>query len=326
MRKSILTVVTILILGILATVGTGAAKTPKVALLLAGTIDDQGWNASAYEGLMALKNELGAEVAYSEKIAISDYEEVFRGYAVQGFDVIIGHAFAFGDPAKQVAKDFPDVKFIITSSDTFQEPNVCSLDNDNVELGFLAGAVATLVTKTNVIASVGAMKVPAVVQYQEGFEAGAKFLNPDIKVLSAITGDFWDAAKAKETTIALINQKADVVTHLADRAGLGVIDAAKEKKVFAVGNVGDQAALAPDTVVTSAVAKMSNGFVKLVQMALDGTLKAQSYRMGIKEGVVGLAPYRQFEDKLTKAQKDTIESLVKDIETGKLDVRSLLEK
>ncbi len=318
--------VVVLVLGLVLNATVSAEKPFKVALLLSGSIDDQGWNASAYNGLMGLKKDMGAEVAFSEKLVPSDYEEVFRGYAMQGYDLIIGHAFAFGEPAMKVAKDFPKLWFMMTSSNQFKEPNVCSLDNDNLQAGFLAGAVAAFVTKSKVIGVVNAMEVPACTFYTKGYELGAKYINPDIKMLSAITGNFWDAAKAKETAFAMVNQGADVLTHLADRAGLGVIEAAKEKKVLAIGNVGDQASLAPDTVVTSALVNMTKAFAIMAKMCKEGTLKAQAYQMGVKEGVVGMAPYRNFENKLTAEQKAKIKTILDDMASGKLNVWGMLKK
>lgn len=326
MKRHVVVLVATLVLGLLLAV-PAAAQTPfRVALLLTGAIDDMGWNASGYTGLLALKSQLGVEVSFAEKLAASDYEEVMRGYAAQGYDVIIGHAFAFADPAIRLQKEFPKTRFIITSCNVSAEPRVTALDNDNLEAGFLAGVVAGLVTKSNVVGSVGAMKVPAVIFFQEGFALGAKYVNPKVKVLEAITGNFYDAAKAKETAFAMISQGADVLTHLADRAGLGVIEAAAEKKVLALGNVGDQAALAPDVVVTSATVSMEKGFVPLVRMAMQGTLKPIAYRMGVKDGVVGLAPFRNFESRLTTQQKTRIQQIVADIQTGKLDVWSLRGK
>lgn len=323
MKRSAMVLAAALVVSLLLGVPVAAEKPFRVALLLPGAIDDMGWNASAYTGLLALKKQLGVEVAYAEKLTPSDYEEVMRGFAAQGYDVIIGHAFAFGDPAARLQKEFPNTKFIITSSNVAVEPNVTALDNDNLELGFLAGVVAGLVTKSNVVGSVGAMKVPAVTFFQEGFELGAKYVNPKVKVLNAITGSFYDAAKAKETAIAMVAQGADVLTHLADRAGLGVIEAAKEKKVLAIGNVGDQASLAPDVIVTSATVNMEKGFVPLVKMAMEGTLKPIAYRMGVKHGVVGLAPFRSFESRLTAEQKARIQQILSDMQTGKLDVWKL---
>ncbi|MGE5623435.1 MAG: BMP family protein [Methanocella sp.] len=323
MKKVVGLLVMLVVVGLLTSVALAAEKPYRVALLLTGSIDDQGWNASGYNGLMAIKKEPGFEVAYAEKLNAPDYEEVMRGYAAQGYDLIIGHAFAFIDPAKKLQKEFPKTKFIITNCGLAVEPNISGLDNDNLQAGFLAGAVAAMVSKTNVLANVGAMKVPAVVSYQEGFELGARYIKPNVKILSSVTGTFWDAAKAKEITLAMINEGADVVTHLADRAGLGVIEAAKERKVLAIGNVGDQAVLAPDTVVTSALATMSKAFVPLAKAAKAGTLKPAVFRWGVKEGVVGLAPFRNFETKLTADQRAKIQQILKDMESGKLDVYKL---
>ena len=323
MKRLVSLLVAVLVLGVMLSSTALAAERFRVALLLTGAIDDQGWNASAYNGLLAIKKELGYEVAFAEKLGAPDYEEVMRGYAAQGYDLIIGHAFAFLDPAKKLQKEFPKVKFLITNCALGVEPNISGLDNDNYELGFLSGAVAAMVSKTGVLGNVGAMKVPSVVAYQDGFEAGARYIRPGIKVINALTGNFYDGAKAKETALAMIAEGADVVTHLADKAGLGVLEAAKEKKVLAIGNVGDQAPLAPDTVVTSGLAIMSKAFVPLAKMAKEGTLKPVVFNWGVKEGVVGLAPFRTFENKLTPDQKTKIQQIIKDIESGKLDPKKL---
>ena len=325
MKKLVSLIVVALLFSLVAAFGVGAAKPLKVALLLSGSIDDQGWNAAGYTGLMNLKKELDAEVAYAEKLVPSDYEEVYRGYASQGFDLIIGHAFAFGEAAMKVAKDFPKIKFVMTSSNQFMAPNVASLNNDNLQAGFLAGVVAAYVTKTGIIGCVGAMEVPACTFYSKGYELGAQYINPKIKMLYAITGNFWDAAKAKETALAMVNQRADVLTHLADKAGLGVIEAAKEKKIWAIGNVGDQASLAPNTVVTSVVVNMKRGFMTIAKMVAAGTLKPQAYNMGVEEEIVYLAPFGNFDTVLTAAEKTKIRQILSDMETGKLNVWAMLK-
>lgn len=322
MKRLVVPVVFVLLLGVLFS-GTVSAKPFKVALLMAGSIADQGWNAAAYAALQNLKKEMGAEVAYAENLAPSDFEQIFRGYASQGYDLMIGHAYAFGEPAMKVAKDFPKAWFVMTSSNQSMAPNVGSINNDNMQAGFLAGAVAATVTKTGVLGTIGAMEIPTCTQYNKGFELGAKYVKPNAKVLVAYTGNFWDAAKAKETAFAMIGQGADVLTHLADKAGLGVIEAAKEKKAMAIGNVGDQYSLAPDTVVTSAVVNMNKAFLTIAQLAQKGALKPQAYNMGVKDGVVGLAPFRKFDSRLTAAQKAKLAEIQADLESGKINVWAL---
>src|SRR4030043_869008 len=84
----------------------------KVALVMPGSIADQGYNAAAYAGLMAIEKDLGAEVAYSEMVPLAEYEETFRDFAAEGYDVVIGHGFEFGDPIEIIAPEFPEPSFL----------------------------------------------------------------------------------------------------------------------------------------------------------------------------------------------------------------------
>ncbi|WP_197686553.1 BMP family protein [Thermanaeromonas toyohensis] len=151
----------------------GGKKQLKIALLLPGPINDMGWNASAYEGLKQAEKKYGASVAYVENVAQSDMEENFRGFALQGYDLIIGHGFQFGDAAKKVASQFPKAKFVVTSSNISQPPNVASVNIDNEMQGFIMGAIAALMSKSKVV------------------------------------GNFNDINKAKEMALAMIAQGAD---------------------------------------------------------------------------------------------------------------------
>ncbi|NPV69303.1 MAG: BMP family protein [Firmicutes bacterium] len=298
-------------------------KKLKVALLTPGPINDQGWNATAYAGLQGIKDQLGAEIAYSEKVAPSDFEEVFRGYASKGFDVVFGHGFQFGDPAKKVAKEFPNTKFIITSTDISQEPNVASLGNSNYEQGFLTGALAALLTKSKTIGSVGGMEIPSLKAFMDGFKAGAKYIDPKVKVLVTYIGNFDDAAKGKQLALQMIQNGADVINHDADAAGLGVIEAAKQKKVKCLGAISDQNSVAPEVVVNSGLSDLSKAYVLITKDIVAGKFKAVSVNYGIKEGTVGLAPWHNWEDKVDKAVKDRMNQIVEDVKSGKLDPAKL---
>lgn len=301
-------------------------KTLKVALLTPGPINDRGWNATAYQGLQMIKEELGAEIAYSEKVAPSDFEEVFRGYASQGFDVIFGHGFQFGDPAMKVAKEFPDTKFIITSTDISQEPNVASLGNSNLEQGFVGGALCALLTKSKIVGSVGGMEIPSIIAYMDGFKAGCKYVDPSVKPLISYIGNFDDAAKGKELALAMIQEGADVINHDADHAGLGVIEAAKEKGVMAVGAISDQNEVAPEVVVNSALSDLSRAYVLIVKDILAGKFEARCVNYGIKEGTVGLAPWHNWEDKVDQSVKDKMNQIIEDVKNGKLNIADYVEK
>lgn len=299
---------------------TADQKPFKVAMLLAGPISDQGWNATAYNGLLNIEKNLGAEISYTENVAQSDFEEVFRGYAIEGYDIIFGHGFQFGDAAMKVAPEFPDSKFVITSTDISQEPNVASLNNDNRQQGFLAGALAALLTEVNKVGVVGGMEIPSIQAFMNGFDKGAKYINPDITILSTYTGDFVDAAKAKEVAAAMIQQGADIIAHDADAAGLGVIEACVERNTRVIGAISDQYELAPDHMVTSALSDLTKAIEVMAEQIKNGDFEAKMYNFGIEEGTVGLAPYHNFEDKVPQEVKDKMQQIMDDIVAGKIEL------
>lgn len=296
-----------------------AAEPVRVALLLSGPITDQGWNASAYNGLMQIESDWGAEVAYSESVSQSDMEEVFRGYAESGFDVIFGHGFEFQDAALKVAEQYPETIFMLTSNTYFADPNVGSVSDDGVMKGFLGGIVAAVISESGTVGFIGGMEIPPIRKGMNGFEAGAKYANPDITVLTSFIGNFEDAGAAKEIALAMIDQGADVVMAQADSASLGAIEAVVERDIYGIGINGDQNSLAPDNIVTSAVANFPKAMSIMVGRIVDGSWVPSSNVMGLKEGVVDLAPYHGLESELTGEQKERIEQLKQEILDGKAD-------
>jgi len=297
------------------------AKEPlKVALLLSGPISDMGWNASAYEGLQKVAKDYGVETSYTESIPQSDIEEVFRGYAQQGFDVIIGHGYQFGDAALKVAPEFPDVKFVVTSSNITQEPNLASVNLDNVQQGFLMGAAAAYLSESGIVGAIGGQDMPPIKGSVDGFVQGAKHVKPDIEVLTAMTGSNDDVTKAKETAMAMIDKGADVVMANANQAGLGSIEACQEKGVYAIGSNQDQNEIAPDTVVVSGIKSNPVLITFVVEKVLDGEFEPTFYPLGVKEKAVYLSPFHGFEEKIPQEIRDKIMAIQEDMISGKIEV------
>lgn len=339
MRKKIAVLVTILIFGLAIVTGCGGNKKNnpapsnsqasdnnqmKVALLLPGPVNDMGWNASAYEGLKQAEKEYNAQVAYRENVAQSDMEEAFRAYAMQGYNVIIGHGFQFGDAAQKVAPQFPQVKFVVTSSDIHQEPNLASVNIDNEVQGFLMGAVAGLMTKSGTVAALGGQQIPPIIGSVEGFAKGAKYVNPKVKVITTYTGSFDDVNKMKETALAIIeNQGADIIMANANQAGLGAIQAAQQKKVLAIGSNTDQNAVAPETVLVSGIKSVPVLVSFVVQKIQDGSFKPQFYNLGVKEKAVFLSPWHGFDSKVPAEVKAKLDQITQDLGDGKIDLSKL---
>lgn len=305
--------------------GDSNGKPLKVALLLSGPISDQGWNASAYNGLVAIEEQFGADISYTESVAQSDIEEVLRNYAIQGYDIIFGHGFEFVDGIMAVHADFPDNIFMLTSSTVFAEPNVGSVTDNGMMKGFLGGVVAATISETNTVAFLGGAEIPPIVDGRDGFIAGAKYINPDIDVRTTLTGNFDNAGQAKETAIALIGNGVDIMMVQADMAGLGAIEAAEDAGTYIIGVNTDQNKLAPNTVITSALANYSIAMVLMVERVIDGQWEPAPAILGVKEGMVDLAPYYGLENELTDEAKETIADARQAIIDGDIDPIALVE-
>lgn len=289
----------------------------KVALALPGPISDNGWSASAYEGLMMIEEEYGAEVSYSESVATSDMEDVFRSYAELGYDVIFGHGSQFTDAILAVAPEYTDIQFVIINGNQPLEPNVACVQVSDEQQGFLMGAIAALLSKTRTVGVIGGVEIPPIKKAVDGYVLGAKYIDPKINVLNTLTGSFDDVAKAKETALAMIGNGADLVGAIANQAGLGSIEACKESGILALGANADQNPVAPDTVVVSVQKSIGKAFTFTFNKITAGELGAKVYKLGVGEGVIYLSSWHSFEDQISADVKNKIEQVRQDLISGK---------
>jgi len=264
-----------------------AAPAFKVALLSPGPVSDAGWNALAYEGLLQIRDQLGAEVAQIQTKTPAEFEEGFRDFARRGFQLVFGHGFEFQDAAAAVAPDFPHTVFITTSGNTVR-PNVAPLRFMLEEATYLEGMLAAGMSKTGKAGVVGGIAIPSVKSTVLAFEAGTKAVRSDFTVVTAYVGNWEDVGAAKEAALAQIQQGCDFLFHNSDAAGLGVFQAAKEKHVYAFGSNKNQNDVAPDVVIASAVIDIPRAFVQVAQEVKAGHFQGRIERLGMKDGVVSL--------------------------------------
>jgi basic membrane protein A len=235
---------------------TAPAAKHKVAVLFPGVVTDQSWNQWGYEGLKKAKADCGVDIAYSENVFQDAQVETFRNYASQGYDIIIGHGGEYSDSAAAVAKQYPNIKFAITNGIT-AGGNVSALKISYRQMGYLAGVLAGYMTKSNYIGMVVGEQIAISNEGFEGFTSGSqmvgKELGKDIKTKLVSTGDWADVDKAHEAGLALISEGIDVLFHVLDTADAGLLAAAQDKGVYAIGLYRDSSNLAPKAVIGSAL-------------------------------------------------------------------------
>ncbi len=162
-------------------------KTVKVGIVLSiGGLGDKSFNDAAYRGLEWAKRDFDMEFNYVEPASTAEDEQFLTQYAQSGYDLIIATGFLMKDACEKVAKQYPDTKFAIIDS-VIDLPNVSSLTFKEHEGSFLVGALAGLMTESNTIGFVGGMEIPLIKKFEYGYEQGAKYTNPNLKILSLYT-------------------------------------------------------------------------------------------------------------------------------------------
>ncbi|GHV96090.1 hypothetical protein AGMMS50293_24100 [Spirochaetia bacterium] len=294
-------------------------------------MNDGGWNAAAYKGLMDLKNE-GYSVAFTENVGISSIEETLHNYAANNFDLVIGHGFECGEPVMRVSDQYPKVCFFVSGkmpdgvSESDIPANVGFMDMKEYEGAYLAGMVAGGMTKSNIIGYVAGMEIPSQVSDMAGFVMGVAAINPKAKVYGVVTGTFEDPAKGKEAALAQIDMGADIIAQSADSTGIGVFEAVAEQQgVNLIGYGADQYELQPDRVITCFITDNPSA-IKLQAKRIEEGVFGGLWSPGIADGICFISPYHNFEDKIPQNIKEQVETAKRNIISGQLVVPAVYER
>jgi basic membrane lipoprotein Med (substrate-binding protein (PBP1-ABC) superfamily) len=258
----------------------------RVALLTPGPISDQAWNGEAYKGLLAVRDSLGASISHIQTRTPASFDENFREYGRQSYDLVIGHGFEYKDAAERTAPSFPETVFLITSSEVSGK-NVAGIRFTFSQPAYLAGIAAAGATKTGKIGAIGGTELPPVREGFDAFAAGARAVNPAVQVLVSYVGNWDDVSAGREQALAQMARGADVIFQNADAAGLGVIQAARESgRALVIGANADQNAVAPTVVLGSAVIDLPLAFLTVARGVRDHAPLPATFALGAETGVV----------------------------------------
>jgi basic membrane protein A and related proteins len=291
----------------------------RVALLTPGPISDQSWNGGAYQGLQRIRDSLGASISHIQTKTPAEFEEQFRQYGSQGYDLVFGHGFEFQDAAKRVGPDYPHTIFVVTSGSSVGA-NVAGIEFAFADASYLAGMLAGAVTESNVIGVIGGTELPPVRESFAAFSRGAKAVNPKVTVLSSYIGNWDDVSAGREQALAQIGRNADVIFQNADAAGLGVFRAAREtKKAFVVGSNSDQNGVAPEITIASVVINLPHAFLTVAREVRAHTFKPRVIRLGTESDVVTLVINPAFRSRLPPAALHAVDSVRAELAAGRFD-------
>jgi basic membrane protein A len=275
-----------------------------------GRVDDKSFNQSVWEGVQQAQREVPGigEIKYVETSDPKDYEKNIAQFADAGYDVIVTVGFALAEATYQAAGRYPKIRFIgveqVLAKDArhpyWPLPNLVGITFPDDRAGFLAGALAGLMTRSGVVgATLATDTVPPVYRFGEGYRAGARYVNPAVNVLVAFHNDvgldrtFTDPEWGKTTAQAQVDRGADIIFGAGGKTGNGALMGTVERGKWAIGVDADQYYTVPEAqrgLLSSALKLLTPATAQLIRGAKEG-----AFEPGLYTGEVGLAPFHDLD-------------------------------
>ncbi len=312
-----------LLLGTAAVAGAGlggirarAAEPLRVGFVYLGPIGDFGWTYQHDQGRKALETAMGSAIKATavENVAEGpDAERVVRQLASSGNGLIFTTSFGFMNPTERVARQFPKVKFEqATGYKTM--PNMAEYNARFYEGRAVCGTIAGHVSKAGVAGYVGSVPIPEVVMGINAFTLAAQKVNPNFKTKVIWVNSWFDPGKESDAAKSLIDQGADILCQHTDSPA--VMQAAEERHAHAFGQASDMRSFGPDAQLTAIVNNWAPYYIERTKAVLNGTWKTQSVWLGMKDGLVEIAPYGPG---VTQAARDAADKVKAGIIAGTLN-------
>lgn len=310
---------------------TGDGSELRVALVTdLGRVNDGTFNQFAHEGAVRASEEFGFQYDFIETQAVADYENNIQTFIDEEYDVIITVGFLIADATKAAAAANPDITFI--GVDQFYEEgtatdNVVGLQFREDQAGFLAGALAAMMSESGTIGVVAGQEIPPVKKFRNGFDNGAKYVRPDINLLGVYLPTFIDPALGASTAQQLIGEGADVIFGAGGPTGSGGVKAAAEQGVYVIGVDQDEygttfaggTSPGADRILTSAIKRVDNAVYDQLAKVVDGSFTGNGIAIyeASNEGV-GYADYHDTADAVPDAVKAKMEEILTALADGTL--------
>ena len=289
----------------------------KVALLTPGAISDQSWNAGAYQGLLRIRDSLGAQISHIQTRTPAEFEENFRQYGNQHFDLVFGHGFEFQDAARAVAPSYPATQYVVTSGNT-SGGNVSGMVFGFAEPSYLAGMIAGTMTRTNRLGLIGGTELPPVRESFLAFQEGARSVNPAAKIVTSYIGNWDDVSAGKEQALAQLASGVDVIFQNADAAGLGIFQAVREATgAYVFGTNSNQNDIAPEVTLGSVAIDLPHAFLTVARGIRNHTFTPGIIKLGMREQVVDLIVNPRLSSRIPGPTRRAVDSARALITAGK---------
>lgn len=288
-----------------------------------GGKDDRSFNTAANLGMLRAKKDMPILLRDVEPGDPTSIEPALRAFAQYGYNLIAGVGFVQGPIITQIAADYPALHFVVIDSAS-DLPNVASLLFREHEGSFLVGMIAAYQSKTGILGFVGGMDIPLIHKFATGYEEGARYVNPKIRIIRnyvGITDTAWNnPGKGRELANSQYEQGADIIFQAAGNSGLGVFDAAEAYGKYAIGVDANQNWIKPGYILTSMLKRVENAVYSIVREEVEGQFKGGIHIYGLENDGVDYA-LDEFNRHLIPAEViEKVEQAKRDIISGRIRV------
>jgi transcriptional activator of comK gene len=272
---------------------TATGNLQKVGLLVQETIDEKVWGIKGYEGLLKVQSELGVDVFYKEGMNdLNKIRNAIEEFKQNDVNLIFGHGSEFASSFQSISKDYPDIHFVLFNASVTGE-NMTSLNFESHAMGFFGGMVAGEMTKNDHVGVLAAFEWQPEI---DGYFEGAYFQNENVHVNIKYVHDWNDTANALQLLEEMIDDNVDIVYVAGDGYNIPVIERLKEKGLYAIGYVNDQADLGNKTVLTSTVQHVDELYVNVAKSFNKGKLESGELYFDFQDGVISLGEFSPLVD------------------------------
>jgi len=320
-----------IVLLLTAVAAAQTARVSQVGLVTdVGKVDDRTFNEFAYKGMMRAVKEFGLKSAFIETQQPTDYEKNIEQFASAGYEMIITVGFMLGDATKKMARKYPQVRFAIV--DFAYDPaveNIAGLVFTEDQSGFLAGALAGLMTRSQTVGIVAGIAIPPVIKFRQGYEAGVRHVCATCEVLGVYMDSFTDPARGKTAALSQIDEGADVIFGAGGPTGSGAILGAAQMGVWVIGvdqdeyNTTFKQGRAPgaNKILSSAMKRVDNAVYGAIKRAVEGTFAGGTQVYDARNIGVGLAPFHDSDTAIPETVKAKLREITAALRAGKITLK-----
>jgi basic membrane lipoprotein Med (substrate-binding protein (PBP1-ABC) superfamily) len=296
-----------------------------------GQVNDGTFNEFAHEGAQAAVEDYGLTYSYIETQNPGDYEQNIGTLVEEEYDIIVTVGFLIADDTYAAAIDHPGIVFIgVDQSFTGEQalPNLIGVQFREDQSGFLVGALAGMMTESDVVGFVGGVDVPAVKKFRFGYEHGLNYVNPDASLLSVYVPSFTDPAQGASAAQQFVGEGADVIFGAGGKTGTGAIQEAAQEGVYVIGvdqdeyftTFGGGETPGSDQLLTSAIKRVDVGVYDQIEAVVNGTFEGNGdYILDAENEGIGYADFHETADEIPNEAKERLEEIFQMLADGELN-------